>query len=199
MKKILLISISLLLSFALAACDAGTDNNVENISENTSEPTEVTSPAVSTEAEPVEKENAYVEDNVVNRFITEYNEIAATPIEEITSGNIRTKYFVHINGCYTELINANDAASKYFSITINGGKEETDKETVFDGARQVLKVLHPEASDEDINQFLTDLETKPRTEKVTFKDTTDVRYFSAVTLSSGKTDCRIEIDARNYK
>ena len=47
---------------------------------------------------------------------------------EITKGNIRTKFFAYANDCYIEMINANDATAECFSISINGGKEITERD-----------------------------------------------------------------------
>lgn len=142
----------------------------------------------------------YAEDEVVNRFISEYNEKAAFQITDISKGNIRTKYFGHSNGRYIEMINANSAGAEAFCVTINGGQENTDKQAMYDVFREVAKILDPAITDEMIDAALTEFENKDvLIEGYAIGDSITVTYVPIKELSYGKNACRIDISASNYK
>ena len=84
--------------------DSKSDNITENLTQN--EPEE-------------DGANKYAEDDIVDRFITDYNAISQYQMTDIEKGNIRTKYFGHTNDCYIEMINATGAAAEAFCVKIN--------------------------------------------------------------------------------
>ena len=68
------------------------------------------------------EQNKIVDNEVVNGFLSE----CEFDYGEIDKGNIRTKFFVHINGCRTELLNSN---TDELIITINGYHIDNINET----------------------------------------------------------------------
>ena len=193
-RKIIYALLITMLVLNLIAC-----GNKENELSDSSSSTEVVQTEEVTENEKIENtsyggEFGFVEDSVVNRFITEYNDLSSSPISEISEGNIDTKYFGVSYNCYLEMINANDAAAAAFSLTINGGQDEKTVEEIFNVFRVALKVFKPEMTDDEIEVAVNDLKNNQFTD-----DTLDCSYFSIKELSYGKTECRIDIYAYDYK
>lgn len=146
-------------------------------------------------------ENTYASDDVVNRFIDEFNKYSDFEMSNIAKGNIRTKFFAYANDCYIEMINANTASAKCFSISINGGKETSDRTKILEVATNVIKVLDPSIDDNKIAQTITYLEDEKYIVS-DYKITEDVlveTYVPIVELSYGKSDCRIDIIFYDFK
>ncbi|MEQ8122480.1 hypothetical protein [Enterococcus faecalis] len=85
-------------------------------------------------------ETVYAEDKVVNKFISEFNEKSPFKITNISKGNIRTKYYGNTNGCYLEMLNAND---KTFSVSITGNTDVNNNEPLFEIFKIVVQTLAP--------------------------------------------------------
>ena len=85
-------------------------------------------------------ETVYAEDKVVNKFISEFNEKSPFKITNISKGNIRTKYYGNANGCYLEMLNAND---KTFSVSITGNTDVNNNEPLFEIFKIVVQTLAP--------------------------------------------------------
>lgn len=159
-------------------------------------PTEET---VSTEL-PTEEMVIYAKDDVVNRFITEFNAVSSMEITDISQGNIRTKYFGYANGRYLEMINANGAGAEAFCLTINGGQEHSDKQAMYEVFREAVKILDPTITDEMIDAALTEFDTKDvLIEGYRMGDSLSITYVPTKELSYGKNSCRIDIYASNFK
>lgn len=142
----------------------------------------------------------YAEDNIVNRFITEFNQNTAYEITDISKGNIRTKYFGYANGRYLEMINASGAGAEAFCLIINGGLEATDKQTMYEVFREAVKILDPSITDEMIDAALAEFDNKDvLIEGYVLGDSITVTYVPTKELSYGKNPCRIDISASNYK
>ena len=146
-------------------------------------------------------ETTYASDDVVNHFINEFNKYSDFEMSNISKGNIRTKFFAYANDCYIEMINANDAAAECFSISINGGKETTDRTKMLEVAADVIKVLDSSISDDKIAQTITYLEGEQymvNDYKITDYVLVET-YVPIVELSYGKSDCRIDIISYDFK
>lgn len=142
----------------------------------------------------------YATDDVVNRFISEFNTNSFYEITNISKGNIRTKFFGYANGRYLEMINANSANAKAFCLTINGGQEDTDKQSMYEVFKEAVKILDPSITEGMINTTLTEFDTKNvLIEKYMIGDNICVTYVPTKELSYGKNSCRIDIYAFNYK
>ncbi len=156
-------------------------------------PTPATEPT-QTEALPEANDDTYAEDPVVNRFITEFNAADDEDIFDISKGNIRTKYFGRIRNNGIELINANDAGAGAFSVSISGGKEESDTDALFVTFKEIVKILEPSLSDNTISSEIEELRSgNVVTEKYQFGSTMLVTYIRSETKS------RIDILAYEYK
>lgn len=142
----------------------------------------------------------YAEDAVVNRFITEFNNTYDDDIVDISKGNIRTKYYGYIRDTRIEMINANDAAAEAFSISVYGGKEESDRDAMFASFREIAKILEPSLSDDAISAAINELVTgNVMVEKYQLGSTMLITYVPTKELSYGKNDCRVDILAYDYK
>ena len=166
------------------------DQTTDNLTENND----------TTSTDGAEETVIYAEDKVVNRFIAEFNQNSAYEITDISKGNIRTKYFGYANGRYLEMINANGAGAEAFCLTINGGQEATDKQTMYEVFREAVKILDPSITDEMIDTALAEFDNKDvLIEGYVLGDSITVTYVPTKELSYGKNPCRIDISASNYK
>lgn len=164
--------------------EQATDNSIENETNNQA-----------TEALLV-----YAEDEVVNRFITEFNDNSTYEITDISKGNIRTKYFGYANDRYLEMINANGAEAKAFCLTINGGQENVDKQSMYDVCREAVKILDPSITDEMIDTAFSDFDSiDALIENYEIGNSIVITYVPTKELSYGKSSCRIDVYASNYK
>ena len=156
--------------------------------------------SVSTETSSVVKLTTYAADEVVNRFINEFNSNSTYEITNIRKGNIRTKYFGYANNRYLEMINANDAGAQAFCLTINGGQTELDKQAMFEVFKESIKILDSSITDDVINDTLTKFnDSEFITSNYRIGKHITVTYIPIVKLSSGISPCRIDISASNYK
>lgn len=143
---------------------------------------------------------SYAEDQVVNRFISDFNEKSSFEITDISKGNIRTKYFGSANGRYLEMINANDAGAEAFCLTINGGQEDSDKQSMYEVFREAVKVLDSSITDDMIDAAISEFNNKDvLIEGYVLSDCITITFVPIKELSYGKTSCRIDISASNYK
>lgn len=142
----------------------------------------------------------YAEDVVVNRFISEVNNTYDDGIVDISKGNISTKYYGYSRGTRIEMINANGAAAEDFSISIYGGKEESDRDAMFAAFREIVKILEPSLTDEAITAVIDELVIGDvMVEEYQLGSTMLITYVSTKELSYGKNDCRVDIFAYDYK
>lgn len=137
----------------------------------------------------------YAKDELINKFINEYNAIAKYQMQDISKGNIRTKYHCKVNGCWIEMINATEAAAEAFTISINSGNSEGADEKAFAVFSDMAKVFDPELTDEKVSSAIALTENG---EKYDLSDEFTVVYSPSVEVSWGKTDYKIEITAKNY-
>lgn len=196
MKKLLYVLTVSLLLFSISACtgtneyDADMENSTVVQQKVDNERSEDVAPAI-----------VYAEDDVVNRFISEFNEKTEYEMTDIRKGNIRTKFFAFANDCYIEMINANEAAAECFSISINGGKEISERDKMFEVFAETIKVLDPSVTEEKIAEVVSYLKAEQYmvnayavSDKVTV-----ATYVPIVELSYGKSDCRIDVVSGDYK
>lgn len=147
-------------------------------------------------AEELKESFQYAEDELINKFIKEYNDIAQYQMQDISKGNIRTKYHGNANDCWIEIINATGAAAEAFTISINAGNSDGADEKAFAVFSDMAKVFDQELTDEQISSAITSMENG---EKYNLSDEFTVGYSPSVEVSWGKTDYKIEITAKNYK
>lgn len=140
------------------------------------------------------------DDELVRKFIREYNALPGICITNVERGNIRTKSHGSSNGCWVEIINANDAAAEAFCVSINGGNDEDSESRMFSVFKPAVKILDPTLEDEDIDAAITELtESTSIIENYVLGDNITLTYVPSREVSYGKTKCRIDISAKNYK
>lgn len=117
---------------------------------------EVVTPQIESEAEqessiPETAENVfYDKDEIVNYFITDYNEKESIPISYIEQGNIKEKAFGYIGETSIEMLNSYGELSNCFNVTIYGGNTDEKTEAMFETFKKVAKILDPNLTDEEI-------------------------------------------------
>ena len=203
MKKLACILMAAILVCSLAACTDKGDYETETQQTESAVDTEVQQESNEETAPEVPEEPAviYAEDEVVNRFISEFNEKTKYEMTDISKGNIRTKFFAYANNCYIEMINANDTAAECFSISINGGKEISERDEMFDVFAETIKVLDPSVTEEKITEVVNYLKAEQyMVSAYVVSDKVIVEtYVPIVELSYGKSDCRIDVISGDYK
>ena len=140
-------TIILLLCLVLVSC--GTTNKSKSTIKDTSENN---SSGVKKKAK---EKLIYADDEIVNKFISEFQEIAGYEMTDISKGNIRTKYFAYANNCYLEMINATDAGAEAFCISYSFGS--LSEEEIYSVFTDCLKTLG--ATDEEIEKTIADFTT----------------------------------------
>ena len=201
MKKALVIAVSAVILFSGcgssgtqsdAPTEASTEAVEENVAENKAEiqDTEETS---STE-KPAEQEEKYVDDEVVNAFIAEYNAISESPFDDVTKGNIRTKFFVHSYGYYLELLHANDTDNINVTITETNDTADAGVSGMRDVFHDCVAVIDKNVSDDEIYEFFDSLVSQEYMAEDTIGDVA-VKYFPDKELSSGHSRGHIELKA----
>lgn len=144
-------------------------------------------------------ETQYAEDEVVNRFINEFNSSGEYQLTDISKGNIRTKYFGDANGCYIEMINSIDAAANNFNVTINGGNSEEATEKMLEVFPAFVHVLDPSVSDEDIQNAITAFKEDGHLQEGNqLGNNLTITFVPCVELSWGMSASRIDIASNTY-
>lgn len=142
----------------------------------------------------------YAEDELVNRFLTDFISTSGFEVTKISQGNIKTKYLCQINGCQAEIINATNAGAKAFCITITGGNKSSSGNRVLAVMRDAVKVLDPSLTDDQIDTAISDLSDKPETrQSYQIGNNITVTYTPPVQLSQMTTKAKADITATNYK
>ena len=202
-KIISILLIVSLLTLVLVSCDTSTDYEPSNNggtpnSENSANNNQNNN---NTSKDENPTQTVYAEDTVVNRFITQFNNKSGYDFSDIRKGNIKTKYYAYANECYVEILNANDAYAECFSVSINGGKEISDRDKMFAVFKQVVKTLDNSITDAQINsaiEYLKAQEYMVSDYKISNSVTVET-YMPIVELSYGKSDCRIDVISSNYQ
>ena len=86
-------------------------------------------------------------------------------------------------------------------MTVNGGKENSEKDRMFEVAADVIRTLDPSIPADKITQTIEHLKNEQYMVK-DYKVTDNViveTYVPIVELSYGKSACRIDIISKNYK
>lgn len=173
---------------------AGGNSSHKNVSTNAPAQTEATT-TTTTEAT-----NEYAEDDTVNRFITEYNDLSAYTMTDISAGNIRTKYFCKVNGCSVKLLNANGAAAETFNVTIDAENTDADKTKMLNAVKDMFKVFDASLSDEDIDKIISEFSSSELCIKdYSVSEHIVVSYSPPITPTLGKYIYRIDMSVNNYE
>lgn len=148
----------------------------------------------------IKEENIkYADDEVINEFITQFKKISNYELTNIERGNIRTKYFVNINGQYCQLLNATDSSAEYFEIIIYGGNKEDDVDKIAKVYKEIIKTLDSRITDNEIDStIINNINSRATTTSFEINDDIKVFFSPSVSLSWGMTDCEIEIKTTIY-
>lgn len=102
---------------------------------------------------------AFVEDNVVDAFITNFNSISSYPLENIEKGNINTKYNAISNGYYFEMLHANDTDKISVSISQTNGTAPAGVSGMKSTFIDVVRTIDASVAENDISSFFDSLLT----------------------------------------
>lgn len=141
----------------------------------------------------------YTDDDIVNKFITDFNLTSPFEIKDVSKGNLGNTYNTTVNDCYVEMISTNNASENSFYVSILGGQEEADKEKMFDVFSQTLKVLDPEISDDLVEKtvgYLSNEQSLVSDYKINEKLTVET-YHTATDTQYGKSSCFIDVVSIN--
>lgn len=191
MKKKILLILLIIIVISLTSCSFSTSNDASIVEDNNTV-TNSTNSSLKDKSE----ETLYASDEVINRFISSFNNSAQTKMINIRQGNIRTKYLASANDCYIEMINSSNG----FYISINGGTTEETKQKMFSVVVEMIKVLEPSLSDEKIDSIINQISN----EKYMVKNQNISQniiietYVPIVELSYGKSNCRVDLVVYNY-
>lgn len=197
--KTILIFVLITIMTAFAGCSSIEEplNDKQNVSNALETESDLTVDNVEKEVEISDTAPIIAEDEIVNQFITEYNNYSDNDISEARKGNIRTKYFVDIQGHYVELI----SYSEGLSISITGGQNNEAKQSMFNAFKEVLKVIDTTLTDEQINETVSYLinEEYMVSDYIISENVTLETYVPIKELSTGLTTCRLDLVAHKYK
>lgn len=201
MKKALVIAVSVVI--LISGCgssgtqsDAPAETSTEAVEETVAENKAETqdSEETSLTEKPAEQEEKYVDDEVVNAFISEYNAISESPFNDITKGNIRTKFYAHSYGYYLELLHANDTDNINVTITETNDTADAGVSGMRDVFHDCVAVIDKNVSDDEIYDYFDNLVSQEYMAEDTI-GTVAVKYFPDKELSSGHSRGHIELIA----
>ena len=208
MKKTLVLAVSAMIIFSgcgssnssTAAEETAVEATVADTEENTVEATETqteettVAKAEETEQPAKEKTEKYVEDEVVNAFIANYNAVSESPFEEITNGNIRTKFYAVSYGYYLELLHANDTDNMHIRITETNDTAEAGTQGMNNVFHDCIAAIDGTISDDEINEFFDNMASQEYNAEDSIGEIA-VKYSPDKELSSGHSRGYIEISA----
>ena len=138
------------------------------------------------------EQNKIVDDEVVNRFLSE----CKFDYGEIDKGNIRTKFFVHVNGCRTELLNSNTGE---LVIKINGYHiDNINEPEVIEAFKVVAQTINGNEYDTEIEDVITGLLAHDTAIYEGTVGNINYKFYPFVELSKGVVESRIEIRTTIY-
>lgn len=199
--KIGIIAVAWILYLIIAlAGGSGDSNNTENpgkdvsqpvVSEETVQSEKSDTTSSNTENEVAEPQNI-VDDEVVNGFLSE----CGFDYGEIDKGNIRTKFFIHINGCRTELLNSN---TNELIITINGYHiDNINEEEVLEAFKMVAQTINGNEYDTELEEIINGLLAHDTDIYEGSIGNLNYKFYPFVELSKGVSESRIEISTVKY-
>ena len=155
MKKTLALAVTVMIIFS--GCGSSNDSATAEGTAVEATVADTEGAAVQTEQPAEEKAEKYVEDEVVNAFITNYNAISESPFEEITNGNIRTKFYAKSYGYYLELLHANDTDNMHIDITETNDTAEAGTQGMKAVFHDCISAIDSAISDDEINEFFDNM------------------------------------------
>lgn len=190
--KGVIISLAWLVFIAMIA-SAPKPNDKQNKTEKSQQEASTMITESEKESDKKETEFMYASDEVVNKFITEYNKISKSPLKNIEKGNIRTKYFASSYGYSLELLNAADTKKILVKINATAAAFEEGLVGMREVFHDVVKVIDPNLSDDEIYVYFDNLvKNEYMVEDDSFGNI-EVKYIPNKKLSSGYSRGRIDL------
>lgn len=153
------------------------------------------------ETQPEQAENQYSEDDVVERFVTEFNSNTEHQMSDFEKGNIKQKLFGHANNCRIEMLHPANTSEYTFIVTVFGGNNEDITEDMFKVVPDMIHTLDGSVSEEQIDQCINDLKTET-TLRHDYKlgDDIVIDYYPLIFRDDGSllSESRIEISSFGY-
>ncbi len=190
--KGVIISLAWLVFIAMMASAPKSNNKQEETGKSQQEAYTITTESEK-ESDKKETELLYASDEVVNNFITEYNKISKSPLENIEEGNIRTKYFASSYGYSLEILNAADTEKIFVRINATAAAFEEGLVGMRDVFHDVVKVIDPILSNNEIYEYFDNLVKNEYMVKNDPFGNIEVTYIPAKELSSGFSRGRIDL------
>ena len=101
---------------------------------------------VSEELEEEKEKPIYEDDEIVNKFIVDYNAISQSPITDIQNGSIKEKCYGHTYDHRIEVLNGADSA---LHVKIGADFDHPEMEELRDAFRDIMLILDPSISEEE--------------------------------------------------
>ena len=101
------------------------------------------------------KKKFYEKDEVINQFISDFNQSQDVEISDISEGNIKQKAYAHIGTVQIEMLNSYEAAARRYNMSIFGGRTNEDTEAMLGAFRKVAIVLDPNLTSEQIEEVIS--------------------------------------------
>ena len=187
----------LIIAFAGGSGDSkGSGNSGKDVSQAvvSEEPVQLDKPDTtsSNTENDVTESQIIVDDEVVNGFLSKCD----FDYGEIDKGNIRTKFFIHINDCRTELLNSN---TDELIITINGYHiDNINEEEVLGAFKMVAQTINGNEYDAELEEVITGLLAHDTDIYEGSVGNLNYKYSPFVELSKGVSESRIIIRTTKY-
>ena len=171
----------------------------------TEKPTDKSKPVLdndsTNEVVPEQVENQFSEDEVVEKFVKDYNSKAEHKMTSFSDGNIKQKLFSESNNCSIEMLHPAYTSEYTFIVTVYGGANEEITEDMFEVVPDMIHTLDSSISDEQIEQCIKDLKNKT-TMLSDYKlgDDLIIDYYPCIFRDDGSwlSSSRIEISSLGY-
>ncbi len=189
MKKVLIL---LFIAMTFILCSCGSPQKAE---ENSVEPSKTEDTVVEVEEQQIE----YAKDEVINHFISAFNEKSNYEITDIKQGNIRTKFYGKANGVGLEMINVDNYGDKWLSVSISGGKTPETIQAMFDVFSEVIKTVDNTMTEEEITSAVQSVQSITYlVENYEIGQNILITYVPSKELSYGPSDARIDMKIYNF-
>ncbi len=177
----------------IGLCGASdTDNTATTETESSTQIEE----SVAVEADEDDDVLIYFEkDDVVNQFITDYNNTQATQITDISQGNIKTKAYAYIDDTRILMLDAYGNTADCFEVTIYAGGDSSEEiAAILDVFETVVAVLDDSLETADIATARETLENSMETNVTLDVGSVSVAYYA----SSANNSPRLELSTSDY-
>ena len=140
-------------------------------------------------------QDTYIGNAAVHRFVRDYNNISSSPIDGISEGNIRTKYYGYTYDRQIEMLDGDDGA---LHITVRANYNHPEMAEMRDVFHDVVATLDPTLSDDVIyDAYDRALEENLIVENVQL-GTVTYTWTPTVELSSGPSFGRFEVSSSSW-